>query len=84
MYWYNWIKPHRTLSPKGKAPTTPAMAAGLADWRRRFEDIIALVDDDYEARRPKTRGPYRAQFKLNHYLRTVTENCGLAPGVSSL
>lgn len=54
MYWYNFIKPHRSLKN-----ATSAMAAGIADWRRRFEDIIALVDQDYEARRPKTRGPYR-------------------------
>ncbi len=54
MYHYNFIKPHRSLKN-----ATPAMAAGIADWRRKYEDIIALVDQDYEARRPKTRGPYR-------------------------
>lgn len=60
MFWYNFIKPHRTLTKKANGtPTTPAMAAGIADWRMKFEDIVAMVDADYEARRPKTRGPYK-------------------------
>ena len=32
------------------------MAAGLSDWRKKIEDIVALLDADYEATRPKTRG----------------------------
>ena len=36
------------------------MAAGLSDWRKKIEDIVALLDADYEATRPKTRGgPYK-------------------------
>ena len=46
------IKPHRSLKN-----ATPAMAAGLAEWRKKIEDIVALLDADYEATRPKTRGP---------------------------
>ena len=65
MYHYNFIKPHRTLTVKGGPPTTPAMAAGIADWRRRYEDIIDLVDQDYEERRPKTRGPYRPRGRVD-------------------
>ena len=54
MYAYNFIKPHRSLKN-----ATPAMAAGLAEWRKKIEDIVALLDVDYEATRPKTRGPYK-------------------------
>ena len=47
------------------------MAAGLTDRPMSFEDLVQLIDEDYEARRPKTRGPYRPrkpkQFKLLHY-----------------
>ncbi len=57
MFRYNFIEPYRTV--KGGPPTTPAMAAGIADWRMKFEDIVAMIDADYEARRPKTRGPYK-------------------------
>ena len=32
------------------------MAAGLAEWRKKIEDIVALLDADYEATRPKARG----------------------------
>ena len=53
-YAYNFIKPHRSLKN-----ATPAMAAELADWRRKVESIVAMVDEAYEERRPKTRGPYR-------------------------
>ena len=58
MYAYNFIKPHRSLKN-----ATPAMAAGLADWRKKIEDIVALLDADYEATRPKTRGPYKKNPK---------------------
>ena len=66
MYAYNFIKTHRTLTQKGGPPTTPAMAAGLADWPRKIEDIGTLLDLDYERNRPKTRGPYKKRA-------TVTE-----------
>ena len=29
--WYNWIRPHMTLTKASGTPTTPAMAAGLTD-----------------------------------------------------
>ena len=35
------------------------MAAGLADWRMKIEDIVTMLDAEYEATRPKTRGPYK-------------------------
>ena len=54
MYAYNFIKPHRSLKN-----ATPAMAAGLAEWRKKIEDIVALLDADYEAARPKTRDQKR-------------------------
>ncbi len=47
MYAYNFIKPHRSLKN-----ATPAI-----------EDIVALLDADYEGTRPKTRGPYKKNPK---------------------
>ena len=47
MYAYNFIKPHRSLKN-----ATPAI-----------EDIVALLDADYEATRLKTRGPYKKNPK---------------------
>ena len=54
MYAYNFIKPHRSLKNE-----TPAMAAGVVDWRKKPEDIVTMMDADYEAAGPKTRGPYK-------------------------
>ena len=65
MFYYNFIKPHRTLSRKGGPPTTPAMAAGVTDWRMKVEDIVEMLDAEYEASRPKTRGPYRKRENSN-------------------
>ena len=56
MFHYNFVKPHRSLKN-----ATPAMAAGITDWRMQLDDVIDMVDADYEARRPKTRGPYKAR-----------------------
>ena len=59
MFDYNLIQPHASLRRKGGAPTTPAMAAGITDRRMRMEDIVTMIDEEYERTRPKTRGPYR-------------------------
>ena len=42
---YNWVRPHRTLTraAHGK-PTTPAMAAGLADRPWRLVDLVKLLE----------------------------------------
>jgi IS1 family transposase len=40
---YNFARPHKTLS-KGAYPTTPAMAAGVADHAWSLEEIAALLD----------------------------------------
>lgn len=40
---YNFARPHATLS-KGTYPTTPAMAAGVADHVWTLEEIAALLD----------------------------------------
>lgn len=57
MYAYNFIKPHRSLKN-----ATPAMAAELADWRKQVGSIVTMVDEAYEERRPKTRGPYKPRI----------------------
>ncbi len=41
--FYNFARPHKTLS-KGTYPTTPAMAAGIADHVWTLEEIAALLD----------------------------------------
>lgn len=40
---YNFARPHKTLS-KGTYPTTPAMAAGIADHVWTLNEIAALLD----------------------------------------
>ena len=57
MFSYNFIKPHGSLKN-----ATPAMAAGLAEWRMKLDDIVAMIDAEYEAARPKTRGPYKKRI----------------------
>ena len=46
MYAYNFVQPHRSLTRKGGPPTTPAMAAGVADWRRKLEDVVELLESN--------------------------------------
>jgi IS1 family transposase len=41
--FYNFARPHKTLS-KGRYPTTPAMAAGVADHVWSLKEIAALLD----------------------------------------
>jgi hypothetical protein len=41
--FYNFARPHKTLS-KGTYPTTPAMAAGVADHVWSLREIAALLD----------------------------------------
>src|SRR5256885_17021703 len=42
--YYNFGRPHQTLTKRRKGyPTTPAMAAGLADHVWTLEDIAALL-----------------------------------------
>lgn len=40
---YNFARPHKTLS-EGRYPTTPAMAAGVADHVWTLKEIAALLD----------------------------------------
>lgn len=54
MYAYNWIQPHRSLK---RIP--PAVAAELADRPMTTADVVELLDIEFEATRPRTRGPYR-------------------------
>jgi hypothetical protein len=42
---YNFARPHKTLTKARKGyPTTPAMAAGVADHVWSLEEIAGLVD----------------------------------------
>jgi IS1 family transposase len=42
--YYNFARPHQTLTKANKYPTTPAMAAGIADHVWTLEEIAALLD----------------------------------------
>jgi hypothetical protein len=42
---YNFVRPHKTLSKESGQPTTPAMAAGIADHKWSLHEIAALLDD---------------------------------------
>ena len=55
MFDYNLCQRHASLNPKGSPPTTPAMAAGITDWPMRMEDVVVMMDAEYE----RTRRPYR-------------------------
>ncbi len=50
---YNFCRTHMSLR------VTPAMEAGIVDRFMDVDDIVRLIEEDYEERRPKTRGPYR-------------------------
>ena len=49
--WYNFVRQHKTLR------VAPAMAAGLSATLWSMEDVVALIDAQAEA--PKPRGPYK-------------------------
>jgi IS1 family transposase len=44
--FYNWCRPHLTLSKAAGKPTTPAMAAGLADRVWTAGDLLDLLQGD--------------------------------------
>ena len=56
--YYNFCRKHHSLSKP--YPTTPAMAAGLADNVRSMEWLIGLVDAN--APEPGPRGPYKKRL----------------------
>jgi len=49
--WYNLVRQHKTLR------VAPAMAAGLSATLWSMEDVVALIDA--QAAAPKPRGPYK-------------------------
>jgi len=50
---YNFCRTHTSLR------VTPAMEAGIVSSFMDVKDIVRLIEEDYEERRPKTRGPYQ-------------------------
>ena len=44
--FYNWCRPHMTLSKAAGVPTTPAMAAGLTDRVWTAGDLLNLLQGD--------------------------------------
>ena len=42
--YYNFGRPHQTLTKRYGRPTTPAMAAGVSDYVWSFSDIAALLE----------------------------------------
>lgn len=52
---YNWVRIHKTLR------VAPAMAAGLTNRLWSMEDVVALIDAQADA--PKPRGPYKPRVK---------------------
>ena len=46
VFYYNFVRPHTTLTKAAHGkPTTPAMAAGLADKPWTLADIVKLVEE---------------------------------------
>jgi hypothetical protein len=41
--YYNFVRPHQTLTKREKYPTTPAMAAGIAEDSWTIADIVKLL-----------------------------------------
>ena len=59
--WYNWIRPHSTLTKRnGGKPTTPAMAANKATRPFSLEDLVRVID---AANPPGPRGKYQPRTK---------------------
>ncbi len=65
VFHYNFVRPHTTLTKAAHGkPTTPAMAAGLADKPWTMADIVKLIEDREEtaedvAKRRKDRRDQR-------------------------
>ena len=69
MMYYNWVRPHMTLTARaGGIPTTPAMAAGLSDRRFSFREFIAACD---KLTKPKPRKPYGPRETPNRRRKSV-------------
>ena len=54
MFHYNLVKTNPSLKN-----ATPAFGRGAPDWPITLMDVVRMLDEDYEARRPTRRGPYK-------------------------
>jgi hypothetical protein len=43
--WYNFVRPHETLTKAVGRKTTPAMAAGVADYVWTLDEVIGLIHE---------------------------------------
>ncbi len=41
--YYNFARPHKTLTPKGSIGVTPVMAAGITNRIWTIKDIVTLI-----------------------------------------
>ena len=64
VFHYNYVRPHTTLTKAANGkPTTPAMAAGLADRPWTMADIVELIEAREESAKDIGRRVYASEAK---------------------
>ncbi len=78
MMYYNFIRPHMTLTEQaGGKPTTPTMAAGILARPFSFRQFLEMTD---ELTKPKPRGPYHVPYRPRKTAtKTRRETCATRP-----